>query len=510
MTQLDTRPATRRAAPVGGPPATAPPLDPRRWRVLAVLSLVYFVVVIDNTIVNVALPSIQQDLSFSISGLAWVLNGYMLTAGGLLLLGGRVADLLGRRRMFLAGTALFALASFACGAAQSPAMLVASRFAQGMGEALAVPAALALIAVLFPSGDERAKALGIWGGLGGLGAIVGVVLSGVLTELVSWRWVFFINLPFAAAALLLVPRLVRESRAQRGGRRVDVVGGILITGGLTSVVYGVLAASLRPWGDAAVVGPLLAGLACLVAFVGVEARSADPLVPLRFFLNRLRVTANLSSLAMIGGMSAVFLLVTLYMQEVLGYSPLRAGLAYVPFCILFVLVIVLSTQLVPPARVRWTLSAAFAFSAAGLLLLSRIPVHGSYLGSVLPGLAVLAVGLGLGFPALQNAALHQVSERDAGLGSGVQTTVQALGGAIGNAVFLTVALRHAGARVAAGTPPAAAAVAGFQLAFRLGALVLAVGAVAVLVVMRRPPAGPVPEPAPVQEPAPVPVPAPVA
>jgi EmrB/QacA subfamily drug resistance transporter len=463
--------------------------DPRRWRALAVLALVQFIIAIDNTVVNVALPSIQRDLHFSTSGLAWVVDGYMLTAGGLLLLGGRLGDLLGRRRMFSTGTALFALASLAAGTAGNGGILVASRFLQGVGEALASPAALSLIALLFRDGKERAKALGVWGGLTGIGATVGVLLSGTLIELASWRWLFYLNLPIAATALLLVPRVVAGASAdpRAAGRRADVPAAILVTGGLVAVVHGLLEAGHHAWGDAAVLTPLVLGTAALLGFVAVEARTAEPLVPLRFFTNRTRVTANAASVLMTSAMMAMFLLLTLFMQGVLGYSALRAGLAYLPFSAGFMAGVGAYTQLSSRLGPRVTLAVAFAVGTAGMLLLGRVPPTASYLTDVLPAMLVLAVGLGSGMPALQEAAMHGVSERDAGLGSGVQTAVQALGGAVGIAVFVAIALRRTASAAAAGLPAGPAATAGYQLAYHVGALILATGTVLVLVLMRRMP-----------------------
>jgi len=437
--------------------------------------------------VNVALPSIQRDLGFSTSGLAWVVNGYMLTAGGLLLLGGRLGDLLGRRRMFSVGTALFALASLAAGTAENGGILVASRFLQGVGEALASPAALSLIVLLFSDRKERAKALAIWGGLIGAGATVGVLLSGALIELASWRWLFYLNLPVALIALLLAPRFIPASApaVRAGGRRADVPGGALITGGLVAVVAGLLATTDHPWTDPAVIAPLLLGAAAVIGFVAVEARTAEPLVPLRFFTSRTRVTANGASVLMTSAMMAMFLLLTLFMQGSLGYSPLRAGLAYLPFAAGFMTGVGVYTQLSSRLGPRLTLAAAFSIGVVGMLLLGHVPPAASYPAHILPAMVVLAVGLGAGMPALQEAAMLGVSEEDAGLGSGVQTAVQALGGAVGIAVFLSIALRRTDAQLAGGVSADAAAVAGYQLAHHVGAIVLAAGAVLVLVVMPR-------------------------
>jgi MFS family permease len=290
--------------------------DSRRWRALAVLGLIQFILVVDVSIVNVALPRIQHDLHFSHAGLAWVVNGYVLMAGGLLLLGGRLADMFGRRRLFLLGVGLFALASATSGAAVSPAMLVSSRFGQGVGEALAAPAALGLVVVLFPDPRERIKALGIWGGLAGLGGTTGSVLSGVLTDFASWRWIFYINLPVAIFALLMVPRLVSESRMAGERQRIDFGGAATATGGLVAIVYGLLAAARHPWGSSQVLLPLLGGVCLLVLTVAIEARSDAPLIPLRFFANRTRAVANFASLFSTAAFFSWVFLMTLFEQQV--------------------------------------------------------------------------------------------------------------------------------------------------------------------------------------------------
>ncbi|MFI7067113.1 MFS transporter [Kribbella sp. NPDC050124] len=460
---------------------------PRRWWALAALALVQFVIVVDNTVVNVALPSIQRELGFSVEGLSWVVNGYLLTAGGLLLLGGRLSDLLGRRRMFLCGAVVFAVASVVCGFSTSPAMLVAGRFGQGVGEALASPAALSLIAVLFPEPGPRGNALAIWGGLSGVGATVGVLLSGVITELLDWRWIFVLNLPCTLAAVILVPRLVPAFDRRRPGQ-VDWLGAALATTGSISLVYGILASIRSGWTGAAVVIPLIVSLLSWVAFVVVEARVSEPLVPPRFFANRTRLTANVVSVFMLGVLSALFLILTLYMQDVLRYSPLRTGLAYLPFCVFFVAGAALGALLLGRLGPRLVLTASFLVAAVGMVLASRLPVAGSWTRDLLPDMAVLAIGFGLGLPALQAAALYGVSERDAGLASGVQSSVQQLANALGIAVLLTVALHRSGAVLADGGPAPAAMTAGFRLAFAVSAGVLVLGAVAVAAVMRRVPA----------------------
>ena len=460
-------------------PATGTSTD-RRWAALGVLAIVQFLIIIDNTVVNVALPSVRRDLGFSADGLAWVVNGYLLTAGGLLLLGGRLADMRGRVRMFCVGTALFGVASLACGLAPTAETLVAGRFAQGVGEALASPAALSLIAAIFRDERERGKALGLWGGLAGLGAVTGVLLSGVLTDLASWRWNFLINVPFAVAALVLLPRLVRESRPAHRPARTDLLGAVLVTAAMVSVIYGALGASRHGWTDLLVLGPIGAGLALLGAFVAVETVSKEPLVPLRFFTNRTRVAANLASLFMMGNLAAVFLLLTLYMQNVLGYSALRTGVAYLPFCVAFVAAIGITMPIAARVGPKITLIGAFTFGAAGMAMLATADLAGPYRSGLLPALLVLACGFGAGFPALQATALHALPESDMGLGSGVQTSVQSLANALGVAVFLTLALRHG----AGGGPPQATG-DGYQYAFGIGVVTMLIGGAVIIALMPR-------------------------
>jgi EmrB/QacA subfamily drug resistance transporter len=457
--------------------------DPRRWRALAVLGLIQFILILDVTVVNVALPRIQHDLGFSRPGLAWVVNGYVLMAGGLLLLGGRLADMFGRRRLFLAGVGVFAVASAACGAAVSPGMLVASRFVQGAGEALAAPAALGLIAVLFADPRERMKALGIWGGIAGLGGTCGTVLSGALTDLASWRWIFYINLPVALLALVLVPRLVSESRMAREHGGVDVAGAITATGGLVAITGGLLQAASHPWGSWPVLLPLLGGAGLLAAMVAAEARSQAPLIPPRFFTNRTRVTANVVTVFLAAAFFTYFFLLTLFEQQVLGYSPLKGGLSYLPFGIAIGAGIGLSTALMPRLGVKPLLSVGFFGSAAGLLMTSWIHPGTSYASGILPGMIVLGVFSGLCFPAGVNAALHQVTGQDASLASGVQNAMQQAGGALGLACLVTLALRHAAGQIRHGAPPAVAATHGYVLSFRISAALLAAGGALVLILL---------------------------
>jgi EmrB/QacA subfamily drug resistance transporter len=463
--------------------------NPRRWKALVVLALVQFMLVLDITVVNVALPSIKTDLGFSQAGLAWVVNGYTLMAGGFLLLGGRLSDILGRRRLFLIGIALFALASLSCGLATNPAMLVTSRFVQGTGEALAAPAALGLVALLFPDPRERMKALGIWGGVAGLGGTTGVVISGALTDLASWRWIFLVNLPVAAFALLVVPRLVSESRMDRGAtearRRIDVWGPITATGGLVAVVDGLLQAATQPWVSTAVLLPLLGGSALLALFVLIEARIAQPLIPLQFFANRTRVVTNSVTLFSTSGFFAYFFLLTLFLQQVLRLTPLQAGLAYVPFGVGIGAGIALGTALMPRLGVKPLLAIGFLGSAVGLLISSGITPTSGYAGGVLPGMLVLAVFSGISFPTIGNASLHEVTGQDASLASGVQSAVQQLGGAIGLSCLVAFALRHAADQAHQGASVGLASTSGYALAFRIGAVLLVIGGLLVALLLEQ-------------------------
>ncbi|HEX4863243.1 MAG TPA: MFS transporter [Acidimicrobiales bacterium] len=461
-----------------------PTADPRRWKALGVIALVQFMLVLDITVVNVALPHIQADLGFSRAGLAWVVDGYVLTAGGLLLLGGRLADLLGRRRMFMIGVAVFAVASALSGFSADPGMLVASRFLQGAGEAMASPAAFGLVALLFTAPKERAQAIGIFGGVAGLGGTLGPVISGLLISVLSWRWIFFVNVPVAVFAVLAVARMVDESRAERvrtgpGENRPDVAGALVGTTGLCGIVYGFIAAGNHPWGSPQVVVPLLGGIAAIAAFVGLERRAVDPLIPARFLRNTTRVTANAANLVFASVFFTVFFLMTLYFEQTLHYSALRTGLAYLPVGLFIGLGIAISSSLVPKVGVKPLLLAGSSSFATGTLLLSRITVHGSYLGEALPGLVVMALGAGLSFAAFGNASMHEVSGQDASLASGVNSTAQSVGGAIGLAVLATLALRHVSHAAAHGVPFPVAATHGADLAFRIGALIALGGAVMV-------------------------------
>jgi EmrB/QacA subfamily drug resistance transporter len=458
--------------------------DPRRWTALALLALVQFMLALDGTIVNVALPTIKDDLGFSAHGLAWVVNGYTLVAGGFLIVGGRIADIVGRRRMFVVGTAIFAVASAVAGLAQSPGMLVGARFVQGLGEALASPAALSLVVLLFADPIERAKAIGAWGGITGLGATLGVVISGVIVDALSWRWIFLVNLPVAAVVLFVLPRMVQESR-KAGSRSLDLTGALLVTGGLVLVADGLLNASAHGWGSTAVVLPLGAGVGLLMAFALSQARFRDPLVPASFFRNRTRVTANLASIFGAAAFLGMFFSVTLYMQDVLHYSPLKAGLAWGPFGLALLAGIAASMKVFPRFGVKNGLIFSYTTAAVGLLLISRIGPHTDYLGTLLPGMLVMAFAQGISFPGVQTSGLHQLGAQDAGLGAAVQNTSIQIGGSLGLAVPVTVALRHTAARVGEHVAPLVAATDGYALAVKLSAGAMLAGAILVAVLFER-------------------------
>jgi len=392
----------------------------------------------------------------------------------------------GRRRIFLVGVGIFAVASLTCGIAQNDTVLVISRFGQGVGEALAAPAALGLIALLFMDPKERIKALGIWGGLAGLGGTSGTVISGLIVNSVSWRWIFLINLPVAIFALIVVPRLTSESRMVRTHRGVDLWGAASITGGLIALVNGFLQAA-RPandWGSTSVWTSLAAGVLLLVFFVTWESRADDPLVPLRFFANRTRVVTNGVSLFFSSAFFTYFFLLTLFMQQILGYSALRGGVVYVPFGIAIGAGIGLGTGLMPKVGVKALLATGFTIAAVGMLLTSRgIGTGSEYWSDIFPGMVVLGFGSGLSFPAFGNASLHQVTQQDAGLASGVQNAMQNIGGALGLAVLVTLAYRHAASLIGDGTDPLLATVKGYVLSYQVSAALLALGAVAVLLVL---------------------------
>lgn len=466
--------------------AEAPAADPRRWKALAILAAIQFMLVMDVTIVLVALPEIDKDLTFNPTGdLAWVINGYVLTAGGFLLLGGRLADMYGRRKIFMIGVIFFGVASATCGAAMSSGMLVSSRFVQGLGEALCGPAALGMIPVLFPDAKERMKALGVWGGTAALGGVIGSVVSGALTEYVDWRWIFYINIPIAIAALILVPKVMPESRMEREGRSVDFVGAVAITGGLVAVVYGLIKAADHEWGSSTVLVPLLAGIGVLFLAALWEMRISDPMVPIRFFTNRTRVTSNVVTLALLASFHCYAFLLILYMQKVLLYSPIKSGMAVVPLAFAMGAGMGVASALMPRIGVKAVLAIGFFGAAAGLVVASTLEADSTYLNGVLPGMLVFGLFSAMCYPALVNGALYQVTGKDSGLASGVQTAMQQIGGALGLATLVPLAIRYTTDHIGEGVLPTVAQSDGAARAFQVGAVLVAIAAVLVLLLMQK-------------------------
>src|SRR5215469_7499414 len=450
---------------------TAEPLirraaDPRRQTrhrglALGLILMAQLLVVIDVSIVTLALPSIQRELGFSAVDLQWVISAYALAFGGFLLLGGRSADLLGRRRVLIAGASVFTLASLACGLARSAGMLVAARAAEGLGAAMMAPAALALILAMFPEGAERNKALGAFGAVSGAGGAIGVLAGGMLTTWLSWPWIFFVNLPVGVLILAGAPRLLPESRAGLGHRRFDAAGAVAVTGGLSLLVYAVVTASSHGWGSATTIG-LLAGAAALIAaFVLIEARSSAPLLPLSFFRNRTVTGANLAGLLMGALMFPMFVFLSLYMQQVLGYSALRSGLAFLVIAAGMIASSGLAQGLVTRTGAKLVLTAGLLGFAAAQLLFIRLPVTGRYTTDLLPAFLIVAVALGFAFVGDVIASATGVRPADAGLASGLINTSQQIGGAIGLAVTTTIATTRATSLLHAGHPLAVALTAGF-------------------------------------------------
>jgi EmrB/QacA subfamily drug resistance transporter len=411
----------------------------RRWSALALIVTAQFMVILDVAIVNVALPSIKADLGFSQTSLQWVITAYAIFFGGALLLGGRLADLLGRRRLFVAGLALFAVSSLLCGLAWSEGSLIAFRALQGLGGALLAPAALSLLMTTFAEGRERNLALGIYGAASGSGAAAGVLLGGLLTSYLSWSWIFFVNVPVGLAAIALTPLVLQESRADLPHRHFDFAGAISITSGLMLLVYGLTRAASDGWASAPTIGLLASSAALVLAFVAIELRSHSPLLPMRIFRLRTLSGANLT-MAILGAVAfSEFFLLTLYAQEVLGYSPVRTGAAFVAFAGTVVLASNLAQVVVGRVGVRRTLIAGLALSALSVALLTRLPVHGQYLADLFPAFILGGAGMGFSFVPITIASLTGVERTDAGVASGLVNTSRQIGGAIGLAVVSTIA-----------------------------------------------------------------------
>jgi len=466
-----------------GNPGTTP--DRKRWQALAVLGVAYLMVVLDVSIVNVALPSIQKSLNFSTSGLEWVVSGYALTFGGFLLLGGRSGDLLGRRRVFMAGLVLFSFFSLLCGLAASPAMLIATRALQGAAGAVLSPSVFSIVSVTFREGSERNKALGILGAIAGSGAAIGLLLGGVLTEFVGWEWIFFVNVPIGLGVLLLVPRVVRESRAPELARHFDVAGAVTVTGGLMLLVYGLTRAPTVGWGSTETIASFVGFAVLIAAALLIEQRSRSPLVDLNIFRRRTLSGANVIGLMLGTMLFGMFFLLTLYQQDVLGYSPLRTGVGTLAIALTVIVASAISQALVTRVGVKPVLMVGLALVGGGLVYYTQISVNGSYLTDLLPGFLLTGVGLGFSFVPVSIAALSGVTSREAGLASGLITTSQQIGGGIGLAILTTVSTTRTNNLLANGVAGPTALTDGFRLAFWVGVGMAVIALAATLLVLRR-------------------------
>jgi EmrB/QacA subfamily drug resistance transporter len=452
------------------------------WVVLVLICLAQFMVVLDATIVNVALPSIQKDLNLSEGNLQWIVNAYTLVFGGFLLLGGRAGDLLGRKRVFLIGLVIFTGASLLDGLASSEGMLIGARALQGLGAALISPAALSIISTTFAEGKERARALGVWAAIAIGGSAVGLILGGVLTQYFSWPWIFFVNVPVGIAAFVLSLRLIPESRDELAHRSYDVAGAVTVTGGLMALVYAIVDAQSAGWASAKTIGFFAFAAALLTAFVVIELRAKAPLVRLSIFRIRSLLTANVSMFLAASGIFAMFFFNTLYLQRVLGYGPLEAGLAFLPFTAGIMISAGLASQFAPRVGVRPVAAVGMLLTTAGLLLLTQLPVHGSYVADVLPALLLSSLGMGAVFMPLTLIATTGLNDEDQGLASGLFNTSQQIGGALGLAILSTLATSK---MASAGGSETHALVVGFHWAFAGGAVVMLAALVVMVALLRK-------------------------
>jgi EmrB/QacA subfamily drug resistance transporter len=465
-------------------PASTP--DPLRWKALVVLAVAQFMVVLDASIVNVALPSIRNDLHFSDSSLQWVVNAYTLTFGGFLLLGGRAADLFGRRRIFIAGLVLFSVASLAGGFATSSGWLIVARGVQGLGAAIVSPAALSIVTTTFTEGAERNKALGIWGALAGAGGAVGVLLGGMLTQWAGWEWVLFVNVPIGVVAAVLAPRWVRESRGEEK-TQLDVPGAVLVTGGLIVLVYALVDANDAGWGSTQTIGLLALSIVLLLVFVAWELRTRFPIMPLQIFRNRNVASADGVALLVGASLFSMFFFISLYLQQVLGYDALKAGLCYLPLAFSIIVSAGVASQLVTKVGSKPIMVGGLVLTAIGLLLFTRVDANGSFGSDVLLPSIIVALGLGFTFVPMTITAVAGVTPNEAGLASGLINTAQQVGGALGLAILSSIATSRTSS-VLSSSPPGPQALPnalteGFQVAFAVGAGFAILGVLLALVVV---------------------------
>jgi EmrB/QacA subfamily drug resistance transporter len=456
-----------------------------RWYALIVLCAGMLMIILDGTIVNVALPAIRADLDFSQSGLAWVINGYLIPFGGLLLLAGRTGDLIGRKRMFLTGIAVFTAASMLCGLATTQELLIAARFVQGIGGAMAAAVILGMIVTMFPEKREQSRAIAVFSFVAAAGGSLGLLAGGVLTEAINWHWIFFVNLPIGVLAIVLAARVVPHEQGIGLRHGADVVGAALVTVGLMLGVYTIVQAADHSVTVTVLLG--VASVALLASFVLRQATVANPLLPLRILRNRNVAGANVVQVLMIAGMLGMFFLGALYLERVLGYGPLQIGLGFLPVGVgIGGLSLGMSAHVNSRFGERPVLIAALALVAAGLTLLTRAPVHGTYLADVFPSMVLLGVGAGLAFPAMMTLAMSDATKDDSGVASGLVNTTQQVGGALGLAVLATLATSRTNGLLADGVAPIEAMTSGFRLAFGVAAGLVAVGVVIAAVVLKQP------------------------
>jgi EmrB/QacA subfamily drug resistance transporter len=466
-----------------------------RWLALVVLCAGFLMIILDQTIVNVALPSIQSDLGFSQSSLAWVVNAYLIAFGGLLLLAGRLGDLVGRRRMFMIGLTVFTLASLLCGVSQTQGMLVVARFVQGVGGAMTSAVILGMIVTMFPQPAEQAKAIGVYSFVAAGGASIGLLAGGVLTEAINWHWIFFVNLPIGITTAVMATRLIERDDGIGLDRGADVPGAALIVSALMLAVYTIVETENHGWGSARTLILGAVAVALIVAFVVREARATTPLIPLRIFRSRIVAGANLVQALTVAGMFGMFFLGALYLQRVLGYSSIEVGLAFLPVAVLIgAFSLGLSARLILRFGARATLLPGLVFIAAGLMLFQRAPVDATYVVDILPVMLLLGVGGGLFFAALMTLAMSAATQEDSGLASGLVNTTQQVGGALGLAIIATLSASRTDNLRASGDSVANALTGGYHLAFITGAG-LVVAAIALTIGLLRPARAPAEAPA---------------
>jgi EmrB/QacA subfamily drug resistance transporter len=460
--------------------------NPRnRWIALVVLCVGMLMIILDSTVVNVALPSIQRDLHFSQPSLAWVVNAYLITFGGLLLFAGRLGDLVGRKRVFMVGLALFTLASLACGLSDSQGILIAARFIQGIGGALTSAVILGMVVTMFPEPGEQARAIGVYSFVASAGASIGLLLGGVVTQVINWHWIFFINLPIGVVTALLAVRLVdRDEGAPGLHRGVDIAGAVLVTAAVMLAVYTIVKASDYGWGSAHTLGFGGVAVALLAAFVWRESVAREPLIPLRVFRSRNVAGANLIQLLMVAGLFGMFFLGVLFMQHVLGYSAIGTGVAFLPVSIgIGVLSLGFSARLNGRFGPKATLLPGLALVVVALAWIARAPVNASYVTDLLPSMVLLGVGAGLSFPSLMTLSMSGATASDSGLASGLVNTTMQVGGALGLAVLATLSSTRTTHLLQGGSPHAAALTGGYHLAWVISAGVAGAGLLIGLLVL---------------------------